>query len=226
MVARCLFEQSGTFKNEFKKLGIEAYDYDIQNEFGETDYQIDLFAEIRGGYEEKPSIFDNFSKDDIILAFFPCTRFEARIPLWFRGEAQQQKKWSVEQKLTYAMDLHNELHEFYLLVTKLVLIAKKRGLNLVIENPYMQPHYLTTYWAIKPTIIDRDRTEDGDYYQKPTQYFFINFEPKYNLVFEPIDYVETKVISRVKKTDGVSVKTQRSMIHPQYANRFIRKYLI
>lgn len=124
------------------------------------------------------------------------------------------------------MDLHNELHEFYLLVTKLVLIAKKRGLNLVIENPYMQPHYLTTYWAIKPTIIDRDRTEDGDYYQKPTQYFFINFEPKYNLVFEPIDYVETKVISRVKKTDGVSVKTQRSMIHPQYANRFIRKYLI
>ena len=113
------------------------------------------------------------SKDDIILAFFPCTRFEARIPLWFRGEAQQQKKWSVEQKLTYAMDLHNELHEFYLLVTKLVLIAKKRGLHLVIENPYMQPHYLTIYWAIKPTVIDRDRTENGDYYQKPTQYFFL-----------------------------------------------------
>ncbi len=49
MKAHCLFEQSGTFKNEFKKLGIEAYDYDIQNEFGETDYQVDLFAEIRGG---------------------------------------------------------------------------------------------------------------------------------------------------------------------------------
>lgn len=226
MKVHCLFEQSGTFKNEFKKLGYEAFDYDIQNEFGETDYQVDLFAEIKGGYEEKPSIFDNFSKDDIILAFFPCTRFEARIPLWFRGEAQQQKKWSVEQKLTYAMDLHNELHEFYLLVTKLVLIAKKRGLNLVIENPYTQPHYLTTYWAIKPTVIDHDRTEDGDYYQKPTQYFFINLEPKYNLVFEPIDYVETKVISRVKKANEVSVKTQRSMIHPQYANRFIRKYLI
>jgi hypothetical protein len=29
-----LFEQSGTFKNEFKKLGIEAYDYDILNEYG------------------------------------------------------------------------------------------------------------------------------------------------------------------------------------------------
>ena len=49
MKAYCLFEQSGTFKNEFKKLGIEAYDYDILNDYGETDYQIDLFAEIEGG---------------------------------------------------------------------------------------------------------------------------------------------------------------------------------
>lgn len=47
----CLFEQSGTFKNEFKKLGYEAYDYDILNDFGETDYQIDLYAEIEKCYE-------------------------------------------------------------------------------------------------------------------------------------------------------------------------------
>ena len=44
------FEQSGVFKNEFKKLGYEAYDYDIQNEFNETDYQIDLFKEIENAY--------------------------------------------------------------------------------------------------------------------------------------------------------------------------------
>ena len=81
MVAHCLFEQSGTFKNEFKKLGYEAYDYDIQNEFGETDYVIDLFAEIEGGYQGKPSIFDNISTNDLILAFFPCVRFENQIML-------------------------------------------------------------------------------------------------------------------------------------------------
>ena len=50
-----LLEQSGTFKNEFKKLGINAYDYDVLNEFGETDYQIDLFKEIRGGMTENPA---------------------------------------------------------------------------------------------------------------------------------------------------------------------------
>lgn len=47
----CFFEQSGTFKNEFKKLGYDAVDVDIQNNFGETDYQIDLFVEIEKAYE-------------------------------------------------------------------------------------------------------------------------------------------------------------------------------
>lgn len=46
----CLFEQSGTFKNEFIKLGIPAEDYDIQNNFGETDNVIDLFSEIDKEY--------------------------------------------------------------------------------------------------------------------------------------------------------------------------------
>lgn len=51
MKAHCLFEQSGTFKNEFKKLGVEAFDYDIKNEFGETDFTVDLFREIENAYE-------------------------------------------------------------------------------------------------------------------------------------------------------------------------------
>lgn len=45
----CFFEQSGTFKNEFKKLGYPAEDYDILNDYGQTDHICDLFNEIRGG---------------------------------------------------------------------------------------------------------------------------------------------------------------------------------
>ena len=50
MKVHCLFEQSGTFKREFIKLGFDAYDYDILDDYGETDYQVDLFEQInRGG---------------------------------------------------------------------------------------------------------------------------------------------------------------------------------
>ncbi len=53
----CLFEQSGTFKNEFIKLGIPAEDFDILNDFGQTDHVIDLFSEIRGGVRRKEKHF-------------------------------------------------------------------------------------------------------------------------------------------------------------------------
>lgn len=54
----CYFEQSGTFKREFIKLGIPAEDYDIQNNYGETDHSDDLFAEIEKAYDDKPSLLD------------------------------------------------------------------------------------------------------------------------------------------------------------------------
>ena len=173
MKAHCLFEQSGTFKNEFKKLGIEAYDYDILNDYGQTDYQIDLFEEIRGGYDGKPSIFDNISTDDLILAFFPCTYFECQSQLWFAGNNHSQSKWSMKQKCECDISRHNELNRFYEILNKLTILCIDRGLRIVIENPYNQPHYLTMYWSVKPAIIDKDRTENGDYFKKPTQYLLL-----------------------------------------------------
>lgn len=67
----CFFEQSGTFKNEFKKLGYEAYDYDILNDFGETDYVIDLYDEINKAYENKTSVFDNIVGGGYYYSFLP-----------------------------------------------------------------------------------------------------------------------------------------------------------
>lgn len=48
----CFFEQSGTFKNEFIKLGIPAVDIDIQNNFGQTDHVVDLFDHIEREYDK------------------------------------------------------------------------------------------------------------------------------------------------------------------------------
>lgn len=69
--AFCLFEQSGTWKNEFRKLGIDAEDYDILDDFGETDHVIDLFWEIEKAYSGAPSLFDEIGSDDLAVAFFP-----------------------------------------------------------------------------------------------------------------------------------------------------------
>ena len=80
------------------------------------------------------------------------------------------------------MRLQTELTEMYLLINKLFLICMKKKLKLIVENPYSEEHYLRRYWCYPPSIIDKDRRTDGDYYKKPTQYWFVNFEPKNNLV--------------------------------------------
>lgn len=65
MTFHCFFEQSGTFKNEFKKLGFEAYDYDILNDFGETDYVVDLFKEIEDAYTHTHEQYSTTCKKEI-----------------------------------------------------------------------------------------------------------------------------------------------------------------
>lgn len=216
----CFFEQSGTFKNEFKKLGYKAYDYDILNDFGETDYLIDLYDEIENAYLGLNSVFDKFKSDeDTIIAFFPCVRFEAQILLNFRGENSGYKDWSLKKKLSNCLKLHEELNHNYNLITKLVIICIDKNIPLIIENPYNEQHYLKRYWCIKPAIIDMNRREKGDYFIKPTQYWFINCKPKNNFIFEPLQLVEYRKVDS-QNTVG------RSMIHPQYANRFIREYII
>lgn len=135
----------------------------------------------------------------------------------------QEKNYTERQKLEYSMKLHRELAQNYELISKMVCVCLDRGLKMVIENPYTQPHYLTNYWCIKPKVIDKDRRKNGDYMNKPTQFFFINCEPKNNLVFEALDYVPKRTVDHVCGKDRARI---RSEIHPQYANRFIRQYLI
>jgi len=219
-VFHCFFEQSGTFKNEFKKLGYKAYDYDIQNEFNETDFVIDLFYEIDNAFINQPSVFDKISSKDMIIAFFPCTSFEEQIQMAFRGTQFQMKNWSDKQKLSYDLVLHNKLSDLYRRVTELAIVCIRKNIPLIIENPYSTTHYLTKYWAIPARVIDKDRTLRGDFYRKPTQYWFINCEPQYNLIFEAYTMNEVKTIERTYN------KTERSMISKDYANRFIREFIL
>ncbi len=98
---------------------------------------------------------------------------------------------------------------------------------MIVENPYTQPHYLTSYFPIAPKLIDKDRTLNGDYYKKPTQFWFLNCEPEQNAVFEPLEYVKTSTIGK-SDIDCASDnrKTKRSMMHPQYAKRFVKQYVL
>lgn len=221
----CLFEQSGTFKNEFIKLGIPAEDYDIQNNFGQTDHVIDLFAEIDSAYSSKSSIFDNMVGGDLLLAFFPCIYFETMQMTYYTLYSNNQRALNMPQRIIGAIERLHKRTRFHELLYKLLYICYTNGLRLIIENPATQPHYLiATQNFPPPTFIDKNRQLRGDYFRKPTAYWFVNCEPTFGKSYQKP--TATKIVTDCKRGVGGICNEERSMISPDYARNFICDFIL
>ena len=223
----CFFEQSGTFKNEFKKLGYEAYDYDIQNNFWQTDYVIDLFSEIENAYDDNPSIFDEIDKDDLIMAFFPCIYFEAMQANYYRVVGcNNLSKMSLKDKYDVVIDRVRKRESYYILLYKLFCICETRDIRMILENPATQPHYLLHSSNFIPyTFIDIDRTRRGDHFRKPTAFWFVGCSPTHGLSLQKPKELRNIEKSRSGKKAGICSE-ERSMISPDYARNFICDFII
>lgn len=224
----CFFEQSGTFKKEFRKLGYEAYDYDIQNVFGETDYVIDLFKEIENAYDNKPSIFDNITSDDLIMAFFPCIYFTGYSnPVCFRLECVNYINLTLKEKLDKIIKRGRARQYLYEMITKMVGVCLLRNLRIIIENPWSSngAHYLKDNFFKNPDLIDNNRTLRGDDFVKPTGYWFFNCEPTFGCSFEP-NKKHKKIVNTKHPLGGGICSPERSMINPKYARNFICDFIL
>lgn len=222
----CLFEQSGTFKNEFKKLGYEAFDYDIQNNFGETDYQIDIFSEIEKAYEGgQESIFDKMSNDDLIMAFFPCIFFCESNTFNFRLDARNYRKLDIRGKTEQIIKRSESRDYFFQLATKMVCVVIERDLRMIIENPYQAQSYMCNNFIFPPTIIDKDRTLRGDYFKKPTGYWYVNCTNTFGKSIQQDK--ERKKIRKCKSAPSQGLcSEERSFISSDYARNFICDFII
>lgn len=222
----CFFEQSGTFKNEFIKLGISAEDYDIQNNFGETDHVIDLFGQIESAYEGGGSMFDEIKSDDLILAFFPCIYFETIQMLYYQLESLNNQHKPKHEQVVDAIERLQLRTKFHTLLYKLLYITLKNNLRLIIENPATKPSYLIGMQNFpNPTFIDKNRMERGDWFVKPTAYWFFNCERTYGFSRQN-DKVQ-KIVNDCKSAPRAGLcSEERSLISPDYARNFICDFIL
>lgn len=221
----CFFEQSGTFKNEFVKLGIPAEDYDIQDNFGQTDHVVDLFSEIEKAYEGGGSMFDNITKDDLIIAFFPCIYFSCLSSLWFGLEHHDYKKWTLKRRFDYILKRSKKRTEFFEMLNKFVFVVLDKGLRMVMENSWSENHFLKFGYLKPPTIVDVDRTRRGDCYVKPTAFWFWNCNNTYGESFQAPKQIK-KIVEGKKNAVAGMCSEERSMISPDYARNFICDFIL
>ena len=223
----CFFEQSGTFKREFIKLGIPAEDYDIQNNFGETDHVMDLFAEIERAYEGGASVFDDIAGDDLIMAFFPCIYFETLQQKFYSLDAKANfPNKPLTYQINYAIDRIKKRTHLHTLLYMMTYIVLNKDIRLIIENPSTEPNFLITGQNYpKPTIIDKNRLLRGDFFKKPTAYWFWNCVPTYGKSYQPAKEKKRVKYCERSKGDGICSE-ERSMISPDYARNFIHDFIL
>ena len=223
----CFFEQSGTFKNEFIKLGIPAEDYDIQNNFGETDHTDDLFAEIEKAYGGCISVFDSITKDDLVFAFFPCIYFSVISQMSMSFGATNYRKLSIKEKTDKILERSVNRENFFRICVKMISVAMQKNIRLIMENPWSEQTFLKANFVMPPSLVDMDRTKRGDVYKKPTAYWFFNCEPTRGCSFQPTPKDQIKDILHSKKSPQAGLcSEERSMISPDYARNFICDFII
>lgn len=216
----CFFEQSGTFKRQFKSLGIPAYDYDIQNEYGETDRVIDLFREIDAAFEGGGSVFDGITKNDLIMAFFPCIYFSALSQMAMYFTYINYRAMDTMAKGRAILERSANREKFFAYAVKMFAVCLDRGLKLIMENPWSEQTFLKQNFVMPPSYVDMDRSKRGDYFKKPTAYWFLNCEPHHGYTLQPRRDTKAVIDAKPSAKAGICSK-ERSEIAPEYAYNFI-----
>lgn len=221
----CFFEQSGTFKNEFKKLGIDAFDYDIQNNFGETDFVMDLFSEIDKAYRGGQSIFDEIKSDDLIVAFYPCIYFCAMSQMMFYLTNVNYRCLTVREKIEKILERSDNRKEYFDRLVKFVAVCLDKNIRMVFENPWSEQTFLKGNFLKAPDVVDMNRMERGDYFKKPTAYWFWNCEPTSGFSYQKDK--EQKIIIKSKMASRAGLcSEERSMISSDYARNWICDFVL
>lgn len=230
----CLFEQSGTFKNVLKKnFGIEnVFDFDLKNEFGQTDFKIDLFEQINQEFNNiithththTHTIFSELTRNSLCFAFFPCIYFTTVKATYFQLTNYNYRTMTNPQMAMCVLENIHKRAFFHEMIYKLYFIFKIKGLRLIIENPATQPHYLFQQNFPKPTFIDNNRALRGDFFKKPTAYWFINVKLTHGETIQK--NVNLKKVEKLHASAKAGeCSTERSLISQDYARNFCNDFI-
>ena len=136
-----------------------------------------------------------------------------------------KRNMPIEARYEAVIERSRNRQRFLELLIMLMGTCEIRGLRLIVENPWAMQTYLKTGFIKQPSLIDNDRTKRGDYFQKPTAFWFINCEPTHGLTYQ-----KDKEVVRVRDAKPAPraglCSEERSMISNDYARNFIADFIL
>jgi hypothetical protein len=145
---------------------------------------------------------------------------------YYQLTAKNNSHLPMTERITEAINRLASRTFFHTLLYKLVFVCTKNDIGLIIENPATKPNYLIdTQNFPNPKVIDSNRLLRGDFFKKPTAYWFFNCEPTYGESFQFDE--EQRIIKKCKQGAEKGIcSEERSMISPDYARNFICDFIL
>lgn len=158
------------------------------------------------------------------MAFFPCIYFSALSQMAINFGCKNYKRYSVREKAEAVLERSRNRERYFALAVEMLAVAMERGLRLIMENPWSEQTFLKANFILAPSLVDNNRAKRGDYYAKPTAYWFINAEPTDGDTSTPRKPV--RVLDQKKNPVAGMCSEDRSAIHPDYARNFIHDFIL
>ena len=95
---------------------------------------------------------------------------------------------------------------------------------MVVENPWSEQTYLKANFE-KPSVVDMNRTLRGDYFKKPTAYWFVNCDAENGFTRQQDKEQKTILTTNGSGKAGLCSE-DRSLISPDYARNFICDFIL
>lgn len=146
--------------------------------------------------------------------------------------AHNYRTLPAEERIDKILDRQSKRSQYLMLLTKLVGVCLRKNIRLIFENP-ITDSFLNHYFLKGPTVKDNNRMLRGDYYVKPTGYWFWNCNPTKGETIQK-DKSQRKISTGSIK-EGIRGKSSgqagicsedRSMISPDYARNFICDFIL
>ena len=159
------------------------------------------------------------------MAFFPCIYFSSLSQMEMSLTDYNKRNMEMKDRYVFCLNRSRKRQEFLELLIKLMGICELNGFRLIVENPWAMQTYLKNGFIKAPSLIDNNRTLRGDYFVKPTAYWFVNCEPTNGKTIQKDKKVVNVRDARPAKQAGVCSE-ERSMISHDYARNFICDFIL
>lgn len=159
------------------------------------------------------------------MAFFPCIYFCCLSQMDMSWTAKNYRKMSGREATDKILERSHNREQYFALLVKMLQVARERGLRLIFENPYSMQTFLKNGFVLSPAVVDNDRKTRGDYFTKPTAYWYINCDPTNGRSFQAPAEKKRLMWEKPNPQAGLCSE-ERSMIHPDYARNFICDFIL